>query len=146
MIDLEVIAAEQYCYLTTVGRVTGRPHEIEIWFGMRAPSARPTSSGGRASGRTTVYVLSGGRDRSDWVRNLVKTPSVTVRIGGWQFGGLARKVEPTTEEDREARRLLLGKYGPTNGDDLSEWGRGALPIAIELDVARGREAPNPRRR
>src|SRR5690606_17915662 len=27
------LAAEPYCYLTTTGRVTGRPHTIEIWFG-----------------------------------------------------------------------------------------------------------------
>ena len=26
-------ADEQYCYLTTAGRRTGRSHEIEIWFG-----------------------------------------------------------------------------------------------------------------
>ena len=25
-------AGEQFCYLTTTGRVTGRPHEVEIWF------------------------------------------------------------------------------------------------------------------
>ncbi len=25
---------EEYCYLTTIGRVTGKPHEIEIWFGL----------------------------------------------------------------------------------------------------------------
>src|SRR5919198_4125925 len=41
-----------YAYLTTTGRVTGRPHEIEIWFALHAG---------------TVYVLSGGGDRSDWV-------------------------------------------------------------------------------
>ena len=23
------------CYLTTTGRITGRPHEIEIWFAVR---------------------------------------------------------------------------------------------------------------
>ena len=146
MVDLDQLAAEQYCYLTTVGRVTGRPHEIEIWFGMEDPPGGASRSGRRASDRVTVYMLSGGRDRSDWVRNLTKTLSVTLRIGGWQFDGLARRVQPATEEDSEARRLLLGKYSQSSGDDLSEWGKSALPIAIELEVAGGRAAPNPRQR
>lgn len=136
MVDLEKLAAEQYCYLTTTGRVSGRPHEIEIWFGMKAPPGRTTRRGkNRAAGKTTLYMLSGGRDRSDWVRNLTRKPSVTVRIGGWKFEGLARKVLPATEEDGEARRLLLDKYGQSSGDDLSEWGKNALPIAVELNTA-----------
>ena len=56
---------EAYCYLTTRGRVSGEPREIEIWFALE--------------GRT-VYLLSGGRDRSNWVRNLQADPSVRVRI------------------------------------------------------------------
>ena len=26
---------EEFCYLTTTGRVSGKPREIEIWFGMK---------------------------------------------------------------------------------------------------------------
>jgi hypothetical protein len=48
-------AGEPYAYLTTVGRRTGRFHRIEIWFAVQ-------------DGR--MYLLSGGRERSDWVRNL----------------------------------------------------------------------------
>jgi hypothetical protein len=28
------LADEDYCYLTTIGRVSGEPREIEIWFGL----------------------------------------------------------------------------------------------------------------
>ena len=35
-IDFESYAEEDFCYFTTVGRVTGRPHEIEIWFAIKA--------------------------------------------------------------------------------------------------------------
>ena len=28
----ERLAGQQYCYLTTTGRVSGNAHEIEIWF------------------------------------------------------------------------------------------------------------------
>jgi deazaflavin-dependent oxidoreductase (nitroreductase family) len=58
---------EQYCYLTTRGRVSGRPHRIEIWFALDG---------------STLYLLSGGRERSDWVKNLRATPEVTVELGG----------------------------------------------------------------
>ena len=27
-------ADEDYCYLTTTGRISGRPREIEIWFAL----------------------------------------------------------------------------------------------------------------
>jgi deazaflavin-dependent oxidoreductase (nitroreductase family) len=113
-------ASEEYCYLTTTGRVSGRLHEIEIWFGLR---------------NNTVYLLSGGGEQSDWVKNLLKNPSVTVRIAGRTFAGTARLVQEQ-EEDRQARLLVAEKYHEM--DDAStpdEWARTALPVAIELSLA-----------
>jgi deazaflavin-dependent oxidoreductase (nitroreductase family) len=107
---------EDYCYLTTTGRVSGQPREIEIWFGLDGE---------------TVYMLSGGGDRSDWVKNLIREPRVTVRIADRRFDGRARIVSET-EEDALARRLLLDKYGPRYSGDLSDWGRSALPVAVDL--------------
>ena len=106
---------EQFCYLTTTGRVTGRPHRIEIWFGIDG---------------ATLYMLSGGRDRSDWVKNLRKTPSVTVEIGSTVFSGRARIVD-RPDEDERARQLLHAKYG-RSGRDLSSWRRSSLPVAVDL--------------
>ena len=52
MPDLRALADEDFCYLTTTGRVTGRPHEIEIWFSL-VPRRRPsTCSPGAATART----------------------------------------------------------------------------------------------
>jgi len=118
MADLGVLADESFCYLTTTGRVTGRPHRIEIWF---------------AGQGSTLYMLSGGRDRSDWVKNLIRTPETTVRIGATGFSGRARVVKDGAE-DSLARRLLVQKYEPTYSGDLSDWGRTALPVAVDLDV------------
>jgi deazaflavin-dependent oxidoreductase (nitroreductase family) len=111
---------QPFCYLTTAGRVSGRPHTIEIWFALH--------------GRT-LYVLSGGGDRSDWVRNLLAWPEVTVRIGrrdAAELAGRARVVEAGSEEDELARRLVAAKYQPTYGGDLSGWRRSALPVAVDL--------------
>lgn len=77
-------------------------------------------------------MLSGGRDRSDWVRNLQADPKVTVRIGGREGDGTARVLEPGTAEDATARRLLLAKYQRPGKDDLVEWGASSLPVAVDL--------------
>ncbi|HET7516195.1 MAG TPA: nitroreductase family deazaflavin-dependent oxidoreductase [Actinomycetes bacterium] len=109
-----------FCYLTTVGRVSGRPHTIEIWFALQD---------------RTLYVLSGGGDRSDWVRNLLAWPEVTVRIGrrdAAELPGRARVVEAGSDEDELARRLVVAKYQPSYGGDLSSWRRSALPVAVDL--------------
>ena len=113
--NLRELAAEDFCYLTTVGRVSGRPHEIEIWFAIED---------------RTLYMLSGGRDRSDWVRNLRRNPKVTVRINGESLDGRARETE-SAEEDELARRLLVEKYEQSPGL-LANWRRTALPVAVDF--------------
>ena len=77
-----------------------------------------------------MYLLSGGRERSDWVRNLQANPHVTVELGDEKRAGVARLLQPGTVEDRRARELLVGKY--REGDNLDEWGRTALPVVIEF--------------
>jgi deazaflavin-dependent oxidoreductase (nitroreductase family) len=111
------LAGEQFCYLTTRGRVTGRPHRIEIWFGLEGP---------------TLYMLSGGRDRSDWVKNLRRTPEVTVEVGEATLLGRARTVEDGPEAEL-ARTLLVDKY-QSGYSDLSSWRASALPVAVDLDL------------
>jgi deazaflavin-dependent oxidoreductase (nitroreductase family) len=111
-------ASEPYAYLTTIGRRTGRPHRIEIWFAVE-------------DGR--IYLLAGGRERADWVRNLQANPRVTVELGGETRAGVAQVLEASTAEDRRARELLVGKY--RQGNNLDEWGRTALPVVIEFAAA-----------
>jgi deazaflavin-dependent oxidoreductase (nitroreductase family) len=116
--DLQHLVEVEYCYLTTTGRLSGRPHEIEIWFGLR---------------NKTAYLLSGGGERSDWVRNLLKNPAVTVRIGEHTFAGTARLVQEA-EEDTFARYLVARKYHEMDDENtLDEWARTALPVAIDLN-------------
>jgi deazaflavin-dependent oxidoreductase (nitroreductase family) len=114
--DLGPLADLDFCYLTTTGRVTGQPRTIEIWFA--------------ASGRT-LYMLAGSREKAGWVKNLKRTPEVTVRIGERHFAGRARLVQ-RAEEDTLARRLVVGKYQPRDSDDLSAWGKTALPVAVDF--------------
>jgi len=109
-------AEEDYCYVTTTGRVTGKPHTIEIWFGLSG---------------STLYILSGGGDASDWVKNGRKAPELSVRLADVTYEGRLRVVTET-EEDALARQLLMEKYAPRYSGDLSSWGRTALPVAIDI--------------
>jgi F420H(2)-dependent quinone reductase len=79
-----------------------------------------------------MYLLAGGRERSDWVRNLLANAQVTVELGDETHPGSARVLQPGTVEDQRARELLVGKYG--EGNNLDEWGRTALPVVIEFSV------------
>jgi deazaflavin-dependent oxidoreductase (nitroreductase family) len=109
-------AREPFLYLTTIGRRTGRPHRIEIWFAAH-------------DGR--LYLLSGGRERADWVRNLQATPRVTVELGDETRVGMAHVLEAGAPEDQLARELLVAKYAASE-DDLDEWGRTSLPVVVEF--------------
>lgn len=114
---LAELSKDDYCYLSTTGRISGRPHEIEIWFGVEGSS---------------LYLLSGGGYDSDWVKNLQKSSSATVRIREHIFKGTARIVDSKNEE-MMARTMLAEKYQEwEEGRTLSEWARTALPIAFDL--------------
>src|SRR3954453_7427553 len=106
----------EYAYVTTTGRRTNTPHRIEIWFA-DAPNG------------PTIYLLAGGRERSDWVRNLQAGPACTVEIGERTFTGHARMIEGT-DEDEIARTLVHDKYA--DGDDLVQWRKDSLPVAVDL--------------
>ena len=114
---LSQLANQDFCYLTTKGRVSGRPHEIEIWF---------------VAQENNIYLLSGGGDKSDWVRNLLKDPNVTVRIEKHTFEGSAHPAK-NQREDLPVRYIMAEKYQEwEEGRTLSEWARTALVVGIDL--------------
>ena len=113
----ESVASEAYCYFTTTGRVTGNPHEIEIWFGLN---------------NDTLYLLSGGMEKADWVKNSLRNPSVTVRVAGVTYSAKARIVKDEMEE-MQARNMLADKYNERESDgSLDEWAATALVLGIDV--------------
>lgn len=114
--NLQDLADDDFCYLTTIGRRSGRPHTIEIWFAL--------------DGRT-LYLLSGGGEKADWVKNLRQHPEVQVRLRQQEFRGQAWLVTDA-QEDALARTLLYEKYTPRSSDDLRSWSRSSLPVAIDI--------------
>ena len=112
------LADRSVCHLETIGRNSGQPRQVEIWF-----AADPD--------RDRIYFLSGGRDRAHWVRNIRKIPEVCVRIGSERFSGVGSEVEGGPDEAR-ARSLVADKYGARRDGELTAWARTSLPVAIDL--------------
>jgi deazaflavin-dependent oxidoreductase (nitroreductase family) len=111
---------EAFCYVTTTGRVSGRPHRIEIWF---------VYDDGR------LYLMSGGGDRSDWVRNLRRDPAVRLEVGAFD-GRATAEVLDDAGEDSPVRHLMAAKYqGWHEGEQLTEWARTALVVALAPETA-----------
>ena len=100
-------SSSSFLYLTTIGRVSGEPREIEIWFVER---------------NDNFYVLAEHFRNAQWVRNIERNPRVTVRVDARNFEATARILDQ--EADREtwtaAQKLSTEKYG---------WGDG-LPVEI----------------
>jgi hypothetical protein len=67
------------------------PHRIEIWY---------------ARDRDVLYLLAGGGDSSDWVRNLIADPVVSVEIDRVVQEARETIVGPGVEAER-ARSLVF---------------------------------------
>jgi deazaflavin-dependent oxidoreductase (nitroreductase family) len=92
---------EKYLYLTTRGRKTGRPREIEIWF---------------THHEDRFYVIA-EYVTSHWVINLQSDSSVQVRVAGKTFSADARVLKPEREAElvKTVQELSSQKYGWGDG-------------------------------
>lgn len=70
--------------LTVVGRKTGTPRTVKIWF---------------VATQDRIYVSSGRGSNSQWVKNLKQTPAVTCQIGATRFQGVAVWLEEKRVQD-----------------------------------------------
>lgn len=106
----------EYAYLTTTGRVTGKPHRIEIWY-RRIDDV--------------VWFISGGRNAADWVQNLRADPRAAIEIDDDVLTGAAF-FEP--QEALEPRQALAARYqGWRAPDPLTPWATSGLLVGVRLD-------------
>jgi len=103
--SLKSVAGKQVLYLTTVGRRTGLPREIEIWFVVWCER---------------LYLFAETREAAGWVKNIRRNPKVTVRIGEWHSEATARVLDHQTDRKlcEQIAEIANRKYG---------WGDG-LPV------------------
>jgi deazaflavin-dependent oxidoreductase (nitroreductase family) len=100
----------QFIYVTTTGRVSGKPREIEIWF---------VAFGDK------LYILAEHFRKAQWVQNIDRNPRIRVRVGDREGDATARILDREADSAawQMAQQLAREKYG---------WGEG-LPVEITLD-------------
>ncbi|MEP6986279.1 MAG: nitroreductase family deazaflavin-dependent oxidoreductase [Chloroflexota bacterium] len=92
----------EFLYLTTIGRKSGEPHEIEIWY---VPQGE------------CYYLISGGRTEADWVKNLLHNPHISFRVQGQTYEGTGRAIDRATETELadSVDELMQAKYQWNDG-------------------------------
>ena len=105
--SLESVKDSRVLYLTTVGRRTGLPREIEIWFVVCCER---------------LYLFAETGEAANWVKNVRRNPKVSVRIEERRIDATPRVLD--RQSDRKLWDLVAEianrKYG---------WGDG-LPVEI----------------
>jgi deazaflavin-dependent oxidoreductase (nitroreductase family) len=116
MPEFDALQHEKVLYLTTVGRKTGQPRTIEIWF---------VSDQGR------IYLLAEHGLKAQWVRNIQANPDVIIEIGQSRFQACGRPLDDARDqrEWQVVADISRRKYG---------WGDG-WPVAFEVRWDRGQE-------
>jgi len=119
---MESEPGQPVCYVTTIGRRSGRRHTIEIWY---------------AELDGSVFLLSGHGDRADWVRNLAADPQAAVSLapdgpGGARLPARAFVAElgPLPDE-LPVRQAMDARYHSwTPGRPLSSWATESLVVQL----------------
>ena len=104
-IDATGVADEKYIYLTTIGRRTGNPHTVELWYAIT---------------RGKIYLSHEGAF-TDWMRNINKDGRVGFRIGDIQFKAGARIVKDGEPFEIGKYALYLKYYGKASEEIIDDW-------------------------
>ena len=81
---LRRLAKKQTTTLIHIGRKTGKPHKVTIWFVLEGDR---------------LYIGTANVNRQ-WVHNVQTTPEVKLSMGGETFGGTARFLTDPVEHER----------------------------------------------
>jgi len=92
----------EFLYLTTIGHITGKPHEIEIWY---------------VAHGNCYYLISGGRSNAHWVKNILGNPQVSFWVQGQIYSGIGRAIDSANEPDlaEVIDELMYNKYQWNDG-------------------------------
>jgi len=106
-VTAQSVEDQRVLYLTTIGRRTGLPRQIEIWFVVC---------------RERFYLFAEMGETAGWVKNIRRNPNVTIRIREHQIDAAARVLDRKTDRRLwdEVAAMAERKYG---------WGDG---LAVEV--------------
>lgn len=89
----QALASEKVIDITTIGRKSGNPHRIEIWFH-------------NVDGK--IYITGQPGRKRDWYRNMLKHPEFTFHLKQSVHADLSAMAQPITDED--SRRNWFSRY------------------------------------
>ena len=92
----------EFLYLNTIGRKSGEPREIEIWF---------------VPYNDCYYLCSEHPDKANWVQNIQNNPQVSFWVEGQTYQGTGRAVDREAEPElaQTITELLDAKYQWSTG-------------------------------
>ncbi len=114
MKSIESVQKNQYIYLTTKGRKTGKPHTVQVWF---------------AYSEGKIYLSHEGA-YTDWMKNLEKNEMVKGKIDTVNFGARAKIVGEGKEREQGKKALYEKYYKPASKAVIDDWF--SLSTVVEL--------------
>lgn len=111
---VKILRDEKFVYLTTVGRKTGIPHTVELWFAY---------AGGR------IFLSHEGK-YTDWMKNIIDGNRVRARIGRLNLEAYATILTDGKSKDLGKISLYEKYYGPAPKATIDDWFE--LSTVVEL--------------
>lgn len=114
----QALATERLIDITTIGRTSGQPRRIEIFFHSVAG---------------VLYITGSPGKRRHWYENLLAHPDFTFHLKQSVTADLPARATPVLDED-ERRRILaaiLAKM-PDHGDELDGWVTASPLVRVEI--------------
>lgn len=92
----------EFLYLTTTGRKSGQPREIEIWY---------------VEHEGCYYLCAEHREQTQWVQNIQQHSAVSFWVEGQVYQGTARIIDSAAQPEIAApvSALLDAKYKWSDG-------------------------------
>jgi len=100
--------------ITVKGRRTGKTYTTPVWFVHK---------------ENKIYLLPVSGSHTNWYKNILADPSMTLTVGGESF---RVKAKPTNEKDRvkETIDMFKAKYG---ADQIKRWYT-KLDVSVEITL------------
>ncbi len=114
MKSIESVQKNQYIYLTTKGRKTGKAHTVQIWF---------------AYAHGKLYLSHEGA-YTDWMKNLEKNEMVNGKINAVNFEAKAKIVGEGNAREQGKKALYEKYYKPASKAVIDDWF--SISTVIEL--------------
>ena len=109
-----ILSGEKFVYLTTLGRKTGRPHTVELWF---------------AFAGSKIFLSHEGK-YTDWMKNIIHGTRVRARVGRLNLEADAIVLKEAKLQELAKKSLYEKYYGPAPKATIDDWFELSTIIAL----------------